>query len=157
MTSTYLPQPEAVHNTAWWPEVKDAYEAFVRDIRATPVPDTLTWESDLTAETNRAHWLVIDRLAKPKPERTLLSGPQRVRYRADREFRHPREPAPASRPSLAGSNADSFGLMPGDVIIEDQCASRFRLASTSSICSPSIRCRHDDDDCRVTRRTRRSN
>ena len=34
----YLPQPEAVHNTAWWPEVKDAYEAFVREHPREPHP-----------------------------------------------------------------------------------------------------------------------
>ena len=30
----YHPRPEAGHNTAWWPELKDTFEGFVRDIRA---------------------------------------------------------------------------------------------------------------------------
>ena len=29
VATTYLPQPNAVHNTAWWPELKGTYEAFV--------------------------------------------------------------------------------------------------------------------------------
>ena len=59
----YLPQPNAAHNTAWWPEVKGAFEAFVRTRPRRPLPDTLTWETDETAPGSRAHWLVIDRLA----------------------------------------------------------------------------------------------
>jgi len=59
----YQPQPNAVHNTAWWPEVKDSFEAFVRSHPRTPIPDQLTWETDGSPIDNRAHWLVIDRLA----------------------------------------------------------------------------------------------
>ena len=57
----YHPQPDAVHNTAWWPQMKDTYEKFVADHPRDPHPDKLTWETaDL--EHNRAHWLVIDQL-----------------------------------------------------------------------------------------------
>jgi hypothetical protein len=55
----YHPQPEAGHNTRWWPEVKDTYEKFVADHPRDPNPARLSWEAaDLTH--NRAHWLVID-------------------------------------------------------------------------------------------------
>jgi poly(3-hydroxybutyrate) depolymerase len=58
----YKPQPSGVHNTAWWPEVKDSFEAFVRGHPRSPLPETLTWETSGTPYDNRAHWLVIDKL-----------------------------------------------------------------------------------------------
>jgi hypothetical protein len=59
VTIDYHPQPEAGHNTRWWPEVKDIYEKFVADHPRDPNPARLTWEAaDL--KHNRAHWLVID-------------------------------------------------------------------------------------------------
>jgi hypothetical protein len=59
----YKPQPNGVHNTAWWPEVKDSFEAFVRGHSRNPFPETLTWETGGAPSDNRAHWLVIDKLA----------------------------------------------------------------------------------------------
>ncbi len=59
----YHPRPEGVHSTAWWPEVKDSFESFVREHPRTPIPDRLTWETDRVDRRNRAHWLVIDKLA----------------------------------------------------------------------------------------------
>ena len=60
---TYLPQPNAGHNTSWWPDVKDTYDAWVRSHPRNPLPDVLTWESTLKDADTRAHWLVIDKLA----------------------------------------------------------------------------------------------
>ena len=40
-----MPQPDAGHNTQWWPIVKDTFEAFVREHPREPLPDKLTWES----------------------------------------------------------------------------------------------------------------
>jgi hypothetical protein len=59
----YKPQPNGVHNTAWWPEVKDSFETFVRNHPRAPLPDRLTWETNGSPIDNRAHWLVIDKLA----------------------------------------------------------------------------------------------
>ena len=57
----YHPQPDAGHNTSWWPQVKDAFEKFVADHPRNPDPDKLTWEtSDLVH--NRAAWMIIDKL-----------------------------------------------------------------------------------------------
>jgi hypothetical protein len=58
----YLPQPDAGHNTRWWPEVKDSFEGFVREHPRVPLPDRLTWETAEISRSNRAHWLVIDKL-----------------------------------------------------------------------------------------------
>jgi predicted esterase len=58
----YRPQPEGEHNTSWWPDEKEAFEAFVSQHPRQPFPDRLTWETDGAEATARAHWLVIDRL-----------------------------------------------------------------------------------------------
>jgi len=63
---TYRPQPSAGHDTTWWPEVKDAFETFVRDHPRVPLPDRLTWETADARGTGRAHWLVIDALGGPR-------------------------------------------------------------------------------------------
>ncbi len=59
----YRPQPNGAHNTAWWPNVKDPLEAFVRNHPRKALPETLTWESGDTTAGNRAHWLIIDTFA----------------------------------------------------------------------------------------------
>jgi len=59
----YYPQPAAGHNTSWWPDLKDTFESFVREHSRDPLPRMLTWESVGDPLDNRAHWLVIDRLA----------------------------------------------------------------------------------------------
>ena len=58
----YQPQPNGVHNTAWWSEVKDSFEAFVASHPRNPLPRTLTWETNGAAVDNRVHWLMIDKL-----------------------------------------------------------------------------------------------
>lgn len=58
----YHTHPDAGHNTSWWPEEKEAFESFVASHPRKPFPETLTWESAATAD-NRAHWIVIDKLA----------------------------------------------------------------------------------------------
>ncbi len=58
---SYHPQPDAGHNTMWWPEIKDTFEKFVADHPRDPHPDKLTWET-ANLELNRAHWLIIDEL-----------------------------------------------------------------------------------------------
>jgi hypothetical protein len=80
VTIDYHPQPEAGHNTRWWPEVKDIYEKFVADHPRDPNPARLTWEAaDLTH--NRAHWLVIDAFgdapgqASDLPDLNSMKGP----------------------------------------------------------------------------------
>jgi pimeloyl-ACP methyl ester carboxylesterase len=77
----YYPQPNAGHNTAWWPDVKDLFEKFVTSHPRDPNPDKLTWETANTVEHNRAHWLVIDQLGsqpedvKPLPDLNQMRDP----------------------------------------------------------------------------------
>lgn len=58
----YHPQPEAGHDTSWWPREQENFEAFVREHPRNPLPDRLSWQTELTDRYNRAHWLIIDRL-----------------------------------------------------------------------------------------------
>jgi poly(3-hydroxybutyrate) depolymerase len=115
VTLKYLPQPDAVHNTAWWPDVKDTYESFVREHPRVPLPDTLTWESDLRAGTSRAHWVVIDALAPQRKDAAALPDVNDVVGPAVPDF-GVRVFGSTIRSVASGSNADSFGLLPGDVV-----------------------------------------
>ncbi|HVH27581.1 MAG TPA: alpha/beta hydrolase-fold protein [Vicinamibacterales bacterium] len=79
----YRPQPNGVHNTAWWPDVKDSFETFVRNHPRRPLPDVLTWETSGTAFDDRVNWLVIDRLAPRSSSEERLAdlnfiGPNRI-------------------------------------------------------------------------------
>lgn len=112
---TWLPQPEAAHNTAWWPELKEQYEAFVREHPRTPYPDTLTWESDLRAGTGRAHWLVIDELAPYRKDEAEMPDINERVGAPEPDFGI-RVSGSRITSVAAGSNADSFGLVPGDVV-----------------------------------------
>jgi predicted esterase len=79
----YHPQPEAEHNTAWWPELKDTFEKFVADHPRDPHPDKLTWET-ANMDHNRAHWLIIDQLGsqpgdpKQLPDLNFMRDPDAV-------------------------------------------------------------------------------
>jgi pimeloyl-ACP methyl ester carboxylesterase len=112
---TYAPQPEAGHNTAWWPTVKDTFERFVREHPRDPYPRTLTWEAEeLEGGTSRAHWLRIDRL-KPRQSEDPLPD---LNERAGGTSPNFGVRATGMRITsvLKGSNADRLGLQPGDLI-----------------------------------------
>src|SRR5262249_40256272 len=75
----YHPQPEAGHNTAWWPNVKEIFEKFVTEHPRNPHPERLTWET-ANMDHNRAHWVVIDQLGlqagdvQPKVDLNIMRG-----------------------------------------------------------------------------------
>jgi len=82
VTVEYRPQPDAAHNTSWWPTVKDAYEEFVRTHPRDPLPPSLVWEASDRDTPSRAHWLVIDKIgasapggALSRPDLNVFSGP----------------------------------------------------------------------------------
>ena len=91
----YYPQPEAGHNTRWWPEMKDIYEKFVSDHPRDPDPDTLTWET-ANLNHNRAHWLVIDQLGgrpgdpKSMSDLNIYQNPRT--NRPNQLFQRPKQP-----------------------------------------------------------------
>lgn len=57
----YHPLRNGEHNTRWWPEWRDSFEAFVSAHPREPNPASLSWIT--TQGSNmRTHWLVIDEL-----------------------------------------------------------------------------------------------
>jgi poly(3-hydroxybutyrate) depolymerase len=111
----YHPQPDAGHNTAWWPEVKDTFETFVRDHPRRPLPDTLTWEVGNSAEHHRAHWLVIDRLGARDDAKPLVDlNDMPVAPSADFGVR---SNGTRINRVMPASNADRMGLKAGDVLV----------------------------------------
>jgi len=92
----YRPQPDAAHNTSWWPQVKERFEEFVRTHPRDPLPPTLTWEAGDRDTPSRAHWLIVDKIstAAPggslsRPDLNVFSGPG---------FNHGRDLFARSRP-----------------------------------------------------------
>jgi membrane-associated protease RseP (regulator of RpoE activity) len=115
VTIDYHPQPNAAHNTSWWPEVKDVFEAFVRDHPRRPLPDTLTWETGGTA-FNRAHWLVIDRLGAQKSDAKGLADLNEMALPPSADF-GARSIGKKVNRVVPGSNAERVGLKAGDTLL----------------------------------------
>jgi hypothetical protein len=74
----FHPQVNGVHNTAWWPDVVDSFEAFVSSHPRNPFPDKLTWQSTATRFDNRVDWLIIDKLGSQSPKAAPLDDLNRM-------------------------------------------------------------------------------
>src|SRR5262249_22349569 len=73
----YHPEPEGVHDLAWWPMLKPEIEKFVADHPRDPLPDSVTWQTADQAigkVPNRAHWLIIEEIFPPPDEDQVPSG-----------------------------------------------------------------------------------
>ncbi len=112
----YRPQAGAGHNTAWWPQVRDTYETFVREHPRNPLPDTVTWETHDTRLHGRAHWLVIDRLGKAPGEAASLADLNRFAGDPVADFGARSVGSHVTR-VVPGSNADRIGLKAGDALL----------------------------------------
>jgi hypothetical protein len=130
----YRPQPNAAHDTSWWPEIEDSFERFVADHPRVPLPDALSWESGPPNIPSRAHWMVIERLAAERDR----GGDPGVNDRGKDpggnkdEASLPDVNRMATNPALEfgirgtgtrinrvvkGSNAEQIGLRSGDVVL----------------------------------------
>ena len=112
----YHPQPDAGHNTAWWPQVKDTFEAFVRQHPRQPLPDTLTWEAGNSVEHHRAHWLVIDRLGAQPGDAASLADLNDMATPPAADFGVRSNGTRINRVT-PGSNAERIGVKAGDVLV----------------------------------------
>jgi len=112
----YHPQPEAGHNTQWWPSVKESFEEFVRVHPRQPLPNTLTWETGSTSAHNRAHWLVIDRLGSVKDEAKALPDLNQLAPEPALDF-GVRSIGTRINRVMPGSNAEGLGVRSGDVLV----------------------------------------
>jgi hypothetical protein len=111
----YRPQPNAAHDTSWWPEIKDSFERFVSDHPRVPLPDALSWESGPPNIPSRAHWLVIERLAAERnqpslPDVNRMLTPPAVDFGI-------RASGTRINRVIKGSNAEQIGLRSGDVVL----------------------------------------
>jgi len=116
VTVDYRPQPEAGHNAAWWPEVKDAFETFVREHPRKPLPDVLTWETSRTTVGNRAHLLIVDKLGAQPGEATTLADLNDMEMPPSADFGVRTIGMRVNR-VMAGSNAERIGLKAGDAVV----------------------------------------
>jgi len=112
----YHPQPEAGHNTQWWPVMKEPFEAFVRAHPRQPLPDAMTWETADASAHNRAHWLVIDRLGSVKDEAQALADLNEMAAEPALDFGARSNGTRVNR-VVPGSNAERLGLRSGDVLV----------------------------------------
>jgi poly(3-hydroxybutyrate) depolymerase len=112
----YRPQPEAGHNTAWWPDMKDAFESFVREHPRQPLPDVLTWETSDTTAHNRAHWLAIETLGARPGDANALPDLNDMEMPPAPDFGARTIGTRVNR-VIPGSSANRVGLKPGDVVV----------------------------------------
>ncbi|MFI5178025.1 MAG: PDZ domain-containing protein [Vicinamibacterales bacterium] len=116
VTLAYHPQPTAGHNTAWWPDVKDTYEAFVREHPRAPLPDTLTWETGDNILHHRAHWLIIDALGAQASDAKGLADLNEQALPPAADF-GARSVGTRINRVMPGSGAERIGLKAGDVLV----------------------------------------
>jgi len=120
----YRPQPNAGHDTSWWPEIQDSFERFVASHPRVPLPDSLTWESGPPNIPSRVHWLIIDRLGEQPKQATdagantaaPLPDLNRMSTRPVPDFGIRGSGARVNR-VIRDSNAEQIGLRPGDVVV----------------------------------------
>ncbi len=113
MDLVYRPQPNAAHDTSWWPDVKESFERFVAEHPRQPLPDALTWETGDVP--SRAHWVVIDRLAARRPGDLTLPDLNRRSTARALDFGI-RGTGTRIHRVVSGSNAEQVGLKSGDVV-----------------------------------------
>lgn len=57
----YHPLPDGEHNTQWWPQWRDAFEAYVNAHPRNPHPAMISWKAT-EGINKRSHWLQIEEL-----------------------------------------------------------------------------------------------
>ena len=121
----YRPQPDAAHDTSWWPDIRDSAERFVADHPRVPLPDTLSWESGPPNIPSRAHWLVVEGIVS-EPDRRSSPGVNALEPSLPDVNRLATPPtldfgirASGARINrvIKGSNAEQIGFRPGDVVL----------------------------------------
>lgn len=116
VTLEYDPQPDGVHNTAWWPQVKDTFETFARNHPRDPYPARLTWEATEDTPARRVHWLVIDRIAKAQSAQPPLVDLNDLSAGTQTNF-GVRANGMRIVSVIAGSNAEKMGFKQGDAVV----------------------------------------
>ncbi len=58
----FRPQPEAGHDTSWWPYERSLFEQFVKQKPRAVHPTRVSWQTERVDRFNRADWLIIEKL-----------------------------------------------------------------------------------------------
>ena len=121
----YRPQPNAGHDTSWWPEIRDAFETLRRRSSAAAAARHAELGSGPPNVPSRAHWLVIDRLGAARPDDAGAAGSEPDVARAG---------APTSASAAAGARINR--------VVEgvQRAADRPRESAMSSPRSTTSRC-----------------
>jgi hypothetical protein len=112
----YHPQPEAGHNTQWWPAVRDSFEAFVRAHPAATAAGHADL-GDVGHLQTQSGALARDRSDRISEDRSEIVG------RSERDGHGPapdfgvRSNGTRINRVMPGSNADKIGLKDGDVLV----------------------------------------
>ena len=56
----FRPQPNAGHDTSWWPFERGLFEQFVKQKPRVAHPARVSWETERTDKFNRADWVIVD-------------------------------------------------------------------------------------------------
>jgi poly(3-hydroxybutyrate) depolymerase len=112
----YRPQPDAAHDTSWWPAIKESFERFVADHPRIPLPDSLTWESGPPHVPSRVHWLIVERLAAERADEPAMPDVNRMATPALPEFGIRSSGTRVNR-VVKGSNAERIGVRAGDTVV----------------------------------------
>lgn len=56
------------HDLTWYPQYKDSIQAFLDKNVRNPYPNKIYWESEFEANSNRHHWLVLNKLGTASSE-----------------------------------------------------------------------------------------
>jgi hypothetical protein len=67
----FRPQPNAGHDTSWWPYERGLFEQFVKQKPRQAHPARVSWETERTDRFNRADWLIIERLGAGASDATF--------------------------------------------------------------------------------------
>lgn len=115
----FRPQPQAGHDTSWWPTERPAVERFEREHPRNPLPDRVSWQTERTDRYNRFRWIVIDALDDARESSAMAdidtletTMPYDFGMRVDSR----REEGRRVVDVIANSDAAKMGLRKGDLL-----------------------------------------
>src|SRR5262249_34916516 len=116
----FRPQ-QSGHNMSWYPNETQEIQTFIEKTMRTPLPDKLSWETDLSERGNRDHWLVISGLGARKGESTFEEVNNVTPIMPGLSLGVDVEPANGGVRITGvdkGTIADLAGLQIGDVVVD---------------------------------------
>ena len=115
----FRPQPQAGHDTSWWPTERPRVEGFLGEHPRDPLPDRVSWQTERTDRYNRFRWIVVDALDDARQGSGIadvdtLETPAVYDFGMRIDSR--REDGRRVVDVIAGSDAAKMGLRKGDLL-----------------------------------------